>query len=250
MDFIETKGIVVGETQINEGDKILTIYTDKFGIISAKAPGAKSLKRKDMAGINMFALGDYILTEGRQYYTVRECNIVTHFFNIKKDIHALGVGCYILDCVRLTGMPDLPDTEVLRLALNCLYALSEGLKNPYLIKAVFEIKLCGIMGVIPEPHICGFCGEDIECEKGVFYDFYNCVFVCDKCFDLENSDTIKLEKNIYKCVSFIINSSLKDFLKFNLSDNYRDEFYGFAEKLFINQLEFTPKTLTYLKSLK
>lgn len=250
MDFIETKGIVVGETQINEGDKMLTIYTDKFGIISAKAPGAKSLKRKDMAGINMFALGDYILTENKQNYTVRECNIVTHFFNIKKDMHALGVGCYILDCVRLTGMPDLPDTDVLRLTLNCLYALSEGIKNPYLIKAVFEIKLCGIMGVVPETYICGFCGENIDSEKNVYYDFYNCVFLCENCFDKENPEVIKLEKSIYKCVNFIINASLKDFLKFSLSDNYKDGFYKFAEEMFVNQLEFTPKTLTYLKSLK
>lgn len=250
MDFVGAKGLVVGETQINEGDKMLTIYTDNFGIISAKAPGAKSLKRKDMAGINMFAFGEYILTQSKSGYTVRECNIITHFFNIKKDLHALGVGCYILDCVRLTGMPDLPDTDVLRLTLNSLYALSEGIKDPYLIKAVFEIKLCGILGVVPEPHICGFCYEEIDCEKDVYYDFYNCVFLCENCFDSENTSVLKLEKNIYKCVKFIINSSLKDFLKFNLSDNYKSEFFSFAEKLFVNQLEFTPKTLTYLKSLK
>lgn len=250
MEFIEAKGIVVGETQINEGDKILTVYTDKFGIITAKAPGAKSLKRKDMAGINMFAFGDYILTENKQNYTVRECNIITNFFGLKKDIHALGVGCYLLDCVRLTGMPNQPDTEVLRLCLNALYALSENIKNPYLIKAAFEIKLLGIMGVIPEPHICGFCCEEIDESKEVYYDFSDCAFLCCECGNKESYNVESLKKSIYECARFIINSSLKDFLKFTLSDNYLDDFCSFSEKLFINQLEFTPKTLTYLKSLK
>ena len=250
MEFIEAKGIVVGETQINEGDKMLTVYTDKFGIITAKAPGAKSLKRKDMAGINMFALGDYILTQNKQNYTVRECNIVSNFFNIKKDIHALGVGCYILDCIRLTGTPNQPDIDVLRLCLNVLYALSENIKNPYLIKASFEIKLCGILGVIPEPHICGFCCEEIDDKKDVYYDFYDCAFLCSNCVEEESGTVVMLKKSIYECARFIINSSLKDFLKFNLSENYLDDFCFFAEKLFVNQLEFVPKTLSYLKTLK
>jgi len=113
LDFFKAKGLVVGETAINEGDKMLTVYTDEYGLINAKAPGAKSLRRKDMAGINMFAYGDYILTRNKNIYTVRECNIITHFFDIKKDISSLSVGCYILEAVKATGVQEMPDEEKL-----------------------------------------------------------------------------------------------------------------------------------------
>ena len=173
MEFIKTNGIVLSETQINEGDKMLTIYTDKFGIINAKAPGAKSLKRKDMAGINMFALGEYILTKNKQIYVIRECNIVTHFFDIKKDITTLSIGCYILEALKTVGTPEQPDNDLLRLALNCLYALSNNLKDPYLIKAAFEVKICVVMGVMPDMKYCMFCGEEIKGGEYVCYDFEN-----------------------------------------------------------------------------
>ena len=85
MEFITVRGIVLSEVSYNEADKILTVFTDKMGVIKVNAKGAKSLKRTDLAGLNQFCLGEYILTEGKGMYTVRECNIITEFFDIRKE---------------------------------------------------------------------------------------------------------------------------------------------------------------------
>ena len=249
MEFIKTNGIVLSETQINEGDKMLTIYTDKFGIINAKAPGAKSLKRKDMAGINMFALGEYILTKNKQIYVIRECNIVTHFFDIKKDITTLSIGCYILEALKTVGTPEQPDNDLLRLALNCLYALSNNLKDPYLIKAAFEVKICVVMGVMPDMKYCMFCGEEIKGGEYVCYDFENHILSCTDCMDINTQNVRKIFFSTYKCISYIAESELNTFLNFSLNEVYIKELSEISEKLFLSQIDYTPKTLTYLKSI-
>ncbi len=249
MDFLTAKGIVVGETQINEGDKMLTIYTDEFGIINAKAPGAKSLKRKDMAGINMFAFGDYILTKNKQIYTVRECNIITHFFDIKKDIEAFATGCYILEAVKAVGTPEQPDADILRLALNCLFALANKLKAPLLIKAAFEIRLCLIMGVMPDMTECMFCGNVIEKTDFVCYDFVENILACESCMNVNSENIKKISFSAYECIRYIAEASLNTFLKFNLNELFHKELFMFSERLFLTQIDFVPKTLTYLKSV-
>ncbi len=247
MDFFKAKGIVVGETAVNEGDKMLTIYTDEYGLINAKAPGAKSLKRKDMAGINMFAYGDYILTKNKQYYTVRECNIITHFFDIKKDISAFSVGCYILEAVKLTGAYEMPDEEILRLALNGLYALSNKIKSPLTVKAAFELRLCLILGVVPDMTDCMYCGEEIS--GNIFYDLTNNILSCENCTDSASDNIKHISFEAYKCIKYITEADFNNFLKFRLSSQFENELFSFCERLFLTQLDFVPKTLTYLKTV-
>ena len=249
LEFLTAKGIVVGETAINEGDKMLTVYTDEYGLINAKAPGAKSLKRKDMAGINMFCYGDYILTRNKQIYTVRECNIITNFFDIKKDITAFAVGCYILEAVRLTGAFEQPDEEILRLALNSLYALSNNVKSPLLIKSAFEIRLCVILGVVPEMSECMFCQKGLsECEF-VFYNFIENILSCDECMGVLGEHIKKISLEAYRCIKYISEAELSSFLKFNLGELFYNELFSFSERLFLTQIDFVPKTLTYLKTV-
>ena len=63
-------------------------------------------------------------------YTVRECNILTEFFNIRKDVKALALGCYILECAYMCACENQPDEELFRLILNTLYAVSNN-KNSF-----------------------------------------------------------------------------------------------------------------------
>jgi len=249
LDFFKAKGLVVGETAINEGDKMLTVYTDEYGLINAKAPGAKSLRRKDMAGINMFAYGDYILTRNKNIYTVRECNIITHFFDIKKDISSLSVGCYILEAVKATGVQEMPDEEILRLTLNCLYALANNIKSPLTVKAAFELRLCLALGVVPDMNECMYCAEEICDGDFVYYNFFENILSCENCTEASNENVKRISFEAFRCIKYIIESEINSFLKFRLEEKFYNELFSFCERLFLTQIDFVPKTLTYLKTV-
>ena len=51
----------------------------------------------------------------------------------------------------------------MQLGLNCLYALSEGLRDSGTVKAAFELRLMSIEGYAPGEEFCPVCGRaDIQ----------------------------------------------------------------------------------------
>jgi len=246
MEFITVKGIVLTEVQYNEADKLVTVFTDKMGVIKAVAKGAKSLKRTDLAGLNRFCLGEYILTSGKGMFTVRECNIVTEFFSIKKDIKALALGCYILECAYMCACENQPDEELFRLILNTLYAVANNKNSYMLIKGAYEMKLCQVMGGAPEFVDCPACGEALDSEKGIAFDFLENCFICSEC-KAYSEDSVDVSQPVYLAVKFILTSELKNFISFKINKQYENKLGELCEKYLLSNLENKPKTLDYLK---
>lgn len=246
MEFITLRGIILKEVQYNEADKILTVFSDKMGIIKVNAKGAKSLKRTDMAGLNRFCLGEYILTENKNMYNVRECNIVTEFFDIRKDIKSLYLGCYILECVYMCACENQPDEELFRLILNTLYAISKNKNSHTLIKSAFEMKLCQVMGSAFEISECPACGEPFTFNSDVLFDFEESCFICEECGAFSDS-AIKVQNAVFLSLKHILNSDLKTFLSFRINEEFEKELSNLCEKYLLSNLEKIPNTLNYLK---
>lgn len=246
MEFITVKGIVLTEVKYNEADKIVIVFTDKMGIIKASAKGARSLKRSDLAGLNRFCLGEYILTEGKGMYSVRECNILTEFFDIRKDVRALALGCYILECAYMCGCENQPDEELFRLILNTLYAIAKKKNSYILIKSAYEMKLCQIMGGAPEFLDCPACGEPLSTENGIAFDFSENCFICSDCMEYAE-DATPVSRSVYLSVKHILTADLKNFISFKINSEYESELGGLCEKYLLSNLESKPKTLSYLK---
>ena len=246
MEFITLRGIILNEVQYNEADKILTVFSDKMGIIKVSAKGAKSLKRTDLAGLNRFCLGEYILTESKNMYNVRECNIVTEFFDIRKDIKSLYLGCYILECVYMCACENQPDEELFRLILNTLYAISKNKNSHSLIKSAFELKLCQVLGGAPEISECPVCGEIFSYNSDVLFDFEESCFICKNCGEYSDG-AVKINSPVFLSVKHILNSDLKTFLSFRINDEYKNELSQLCEKYLLSNLEKIPNTLKYLK---
>ena len=246
MEFTTVKGIVLTEVQFNEADKIVTVFTDKMGVIKAVAKGAKSLKRTDLAGLNRFCLGEYILTEGKGMYTVRECSVLTEFFNIRKDVKALALGCYILECAYMCACENQPDEELFRLVLNTLYAVSNNKNSYLLIKSAYEMKLCQVMGGAPEFIDCPACGEVLDAKNGIAFDFSENCFICKDCASY-SEDALSVSQPVYLSIKYILTSELKNFLSFKINEQYERELGELCEKYLLSNLERKPKTLDYLK---
>lgn len=246
MDFITVKGIILSEVQYGEADKIVTVFTDKMGVIKAVAKGAKSIKRSELAGLNRFCLGEYILTEGKGMYNVRECAIVTEFFDIRKDVQALYLGCYILECAYMCGCENQPDEELFRLILNTLYAIAKKKNSYMLIKSAYEMKLCQIMGGAPEFTDCPACGEPLSAENGIAFDFSENCFICANCLEYAE-DAVRVDAPVYLSVKYILTADLKSFISFKINSDYENKLSALCEKYLLSNLESKPRTLSYLK---
>ena len=57
----EVRGLVIRTVDIKETDRLVTIFTEEQGAITALARGARSLKSRKLAATMQFCYGKYIL---------------------------------------------------------------------------------------------------------------------------------------------------------------------------------------------
>ena len=50
----EVKGLVIRTADVKESDRIITIFTEEMGVVSALARGARSLKSRKMSSTMQF----------------------------------------------------------------------------------------------------------------------------------------------------------------------------------------------------
>jgi DNA repair protein RecO (recombination protein O) len=245
MEFYNAKGIIIREVEFNEADKILTILTDNLGLITARASGIKSMKRKDLSGAKLFIYGDYILTKKGDLYNIRECNIISFFSNIKNDLESLSLGYYILEIAGNMAIEEEQDCDILRLTLNTLFSLNQNKLDKKILKAAFEMKMATQIGYEPQINI----PKDSFLEEEYFFDLLNGVITFDDSINNLNKNIIPIKSPNLKAIDFIIKADIKKFLSFNLKDNYIKEFSDICEKFFLLHSGFLPKSLDYLKRI-
>jgi DNA repair protein RecO len=64
----QTEGIVFGKGDFGEADRILTIFTEKFGKISVIAKGVRNLESKLRHNIELFSYARFGLVAGREMW--------------------------------------------------------------------------------------------------------------------------------------------------------------------------------------
>jgi DNA repair protein RecO (recombination protein O) len=153
----EVHGIVVSVTDISERDRILSLLTAERGMISVYAAGARQLKNRYMAATQPFCYGKFLLAEQAGRFTIREAELEEIFYELRTDITRAALASYICEVIGYTGT-EQPDTELLRLTLNTLYAVSRGLYPLPHIKAAFELRVAALLGFMPDVDACAFCG--------------------------------------------------------------------------------------------
>ena len=249
----EVKGLVLRVTNVGESDRMLTIYTEEAGLISAMAKGSRSLKSSKLAATSQFCYASFILfTKGDKYW-VREASLIESFFGLRNSIEALALAAYVVDVLSDVATAD-PEPELLRLTLNSLFAIAEKRAEIPKIKAAFEMRAMAILGFMPEVLSCAHCGRR---EGEFFFDVMAGMLECDACHkrsvrthttlsdEHESHLVFILSYGAKLALSYCIYSPLEKLFSFTLSSEDMHIFSRVTEGYLINHLEHSFKTLDF-----
>ena len=81
----QTKAVVLKSRALGEADRLLTLFTDSQGRLSAVARGARRPKSRIGGSIDVLNFVQVSLSPGRTFDHVNECVVVDGFKNLKKD---------------------------------------------------------------------------------------------------------------------------------------------------------------------
>lgn len=155
----EVNGLVLRRTPYRDNDAILSVLTADHGRISLTCRGGRSLKSKFHGYINPFTYSNFIIDErfGIQY--IREVSPIACFYEIGLPLERLTLMQYFCEVLEHISVPEQPDAEMMRLALNTLHLTAKTDRDPRLLKAVFELRAMAGAGFCPDLEGCCVCGK-------------------------------------------------------------------------------------------
>lgn len=245
--FKTTKGLILREVKYKEADRILTVLTDDMGKITVKARGALRNNSKTSAATQLFAFSELTMSEYNGKWNVNEGSTIEEFKGLRSDISALSLASYFAECVEALSNEDVPNVEVLRLILNSLFALSNGLYPQLQIKASFELKLMALSGYEPDLSSCTVCGEE---PNEPYFSTENGVVCCRKCRNATLMADCRLDMNALNAMRYIFNSQLRRMLSYSLPEESMELLNNVSEEYLLKQSEIRFSTLTYWKQVK
>ncbi len=179
---------------------------------------------------------------------------------MRYDIERLALAAYLCDVANDLSLEDTPDSELLSLTLNALYALDRLKHIPVSqIKGAYELKAAVMGGFMPELDHCGVCGGSLE--KEGFLDVMNGRIICKKCrTELENDPAfltdshtakifIRVTPDVLDALRYVVDASVKRYLSFSLDKVGLSLFSVITERYLLNHLEHGFSSLTYYKSI-
>lgn len=254
----EVKGLVIRTTDIKEADRLITIYTEEKGVVTALAKGARSHKSRKMASTMQFCYSTFVLYKHGEYYQIKECELIESFFGIRNTIEGLALATYVAEVIDDVATAEA-DRELLRLALNSLYAIASGKYSLDKVKGAFEIRCASILGFMPDVLACSVCGEKLG---DFIFRIMQGSIVCLGCNakaastravpeDPHESQAVCiLSEGAKIALGYCIYAPLQKLFSFNISDGDMELFSRAAEDYIVNQLERSFRALEFYKEVK
>lgn len=254
----QVKGLVLRTVDIKESDRLLTIFTEEEGAITAVARGSRQLKSRKMSSTMQFCYSSFVLYSHGDKYWVREAELIESFYDIRSSIDGLALANYIAEVLSDVTVAEA-ERDLLRLSLNSLYAIASGKYSIAQIKAAFEIRAASILGFMPDVIGCHACGKR---EGDFFFDIMGGIIECADCraenaeAGIEHPDPHEshilciLTEGAKIALGYCIYSPIERIFSFSISPEDMRLFGRATEEYLINQLGHSFRTLVFYNEVK
>lgn len=243
---ITTQGLVLREVNYKEADKIITVLTREGGKRTVKARGCRRKNSALAASTQLLAYSDMTLFEYRDYITLNEASTLELFWGVRTDVEKLALCTYFAEVTELVAEEGRPDSGLLSLILNSLYALSELHKPLPLVKAAFELKLLCLAGYEPLLDACAVCG--LPAPENPALDLTEGVVRCRRC-NSGGGAVRPLDDGALTAMRHVVYGDPKRLFSFSLPPQSQPLMSDACESFLQTQLDRGFRTLDFYRSL-
>jgi len=207
----KTKAIVLRDYELAEQDKIIEVFSEKYGRIKLVAKGARRLKSRFAPTTQTISYVDILAYRSRKLDldTLSECQSISLFSKTKKDLLRIASANYVTELIaKLTPARDSnPSLFVLTLRTLSLLEKFPKHKLDILLRA-FELRLLRLLGYSPTLRRCLDCGKRLEVLKACYFSVESGGILCERCAKGREVPTIC--KGSVKAMLYLSDSRLSD----------------------------------------
>jgi DNA repair protein RecO (recombination protein O) len=166
-----TDALVLRAVDYREADRILTLFTQELGKVSAIARGARSSKRRFAGALEPYAVVRVELEGGKgELMTLKGAKLERVFPAILADLGRMEVAAAALLLLREAHPARVPDAPMFVSAVQYLTLVElEGDASRAALLA-FTMRALALSGLAPRLDACGHSGEPVPAGKPAYFD--------------------------------------------------------------------------------
>lgn len=156
----QTEAILLAARDWGVADRVVTLFSREYGIVTAMAYGARKPKSKLGGSLQPFTHLYLVMTVGKGMDVVKQCEVQTPFRELREDLTRLAYANFIAELT--TGL--WPQRQSEALAYDTLLATLRLLttRNPRITALTGAWHLLVLAGFQPEYKYCVQCGNTLH----------------------------------------------------------------------------------------
>ncbi|MCL1882513.1 MAG: DNA repair protein RecO [Defluviitaleaceae bacterium] len=218
MKTTKVRGLVLKEYEAGESDKRLLLLCKGQGRVMAYARGARKPRSKFMAAAQIFTYSDYVLAQGRGFFSVAQVEVIENFYDLRTDYDCLRAAYLITEACEKTLLEKTNCDELLKLVLKSLSHLAKKNFTPLQIICVFLARFFDFHGFRPHSTECAICNLPIgEMGEEIFWGAEG--LLCKR----HMLSGKNLSMSAIQAISHILNSEMAQAFQFTALENVQQE---------------------------
>lgn len=190
----KTQGLVIKLIDYKDADKLASIFTFDYGVITAKFVGVKKEKAKLKAVAQPFTFADFNFTTRAGNKVVAGANLIDNFYNLMTDFNKTICGYIVLDILKSILPENKPEQDLFLLTISTLKNIEQ--KNEYIATIDFILKFLNFSGM----------GVEFLQTDYVYLDKITAELSAKR-----TSNSVQIDKNVYLTLKSISENEEKEF---------------------------------------
>ena len=241
----KVKAVVIKTMEFKENDKLVWLYSDKLGKVTAIAKGARKSKSKFLSLTLPLCYGDFVLFKGKNLYNFQEGKIVNSFQGLLENLDKLTYSSYICELIDICVEEGEINENLFKSFLICMYLLNTDALNYEILIRSFELKILKETGYGLNLDICTKCRKKIAVANYISLSHYG--GVCDEC---PKEHGIYISKPAYNSIKFLLKTPMDKIYKLNINDDVKKDIRKITTFIISSNYSKKPKSLEMLNYIK
>jgi len=161
MHSIASEAIVLSYKSYSEADKLVTVFSKDYGMLTFLAKGVKKLKSRKRGALELFSIIKFFAKETKGIPLLTEVEIIDNLAFIKDDLKKISVAYFFAEIVLRTSGGLEKNSQIYFLLRNYLERLNHE-KSLKKVRSDFSLKLAQILGFIPDDQFISNPDELLE----------------------------------------------------------------------------------------
>jgi len=245
LSLFKCNGVVIKTQDYKENDKLVWLFTEELGKITAIARGAKRSKSKFLSITLPLCYGEYLVFKGKSLFNLQEGKINNSFQALLNNLDKLTYSSYIWELIDIALLEGEKNKLLFKEFVTTLYLLNTDAIEYELLIRSFELKLLKATGYGLDLDYCTFCKKKINVSNYISLTSFG--GICEECTK-ENGTFIS--KGAYNAIKFLFKTPSDKIYKLNLSKEIKKEIEKIATYIISSNYARKPRSLEMLNYIK